>query len=160
MLAIQEVIVQGHMSLAGIGAAEEVFGSDRVQEELRMLRQLMEDADLREAAAGAAGAAREQRGEDGIPAWHPEDMADMGEGARELLGRRRCHHCGEYFWDDQSHYSRSAECEVANEALAGKGGPSPERESLSPSDSDEATNIEERKRQVQRWVSKMAGGRR
>ena len=48
------VIVQGHMSLAGIGAAEEVFGSDRVQEELRMLRQLMEDADLREAAAGAA----------------------------------------------------------------------------------------------------------
>jgi len=98
--------------------------------------------------------------EDGIPAWHPEDMADMGEGARELLGRRRCHHCGEYFWDDQSHYSRSAECEVANEALAGKGGPSPERESLSPSDSDEATNIEERKRQVQRWVSKMAGGRR
>ena len=52
------------------------------------------------------------------------------------------------------------QCEVANEALAGKGGPSPERESLSPSDSDEATNIEERKRQVQRWVSKMAGGRR
>ena len=67
MLAIQEVIVQGHMSLAGIGAAEEVFGSDHVQEELRMLRQLMEDADLREAAAGAAGAAREQRGEDGMP---------------------------------------------------------------------------------------------
>ncbi len=52
------------------------------------------------------------------------------------------------------------QCEVANEALAGKGGPSPERESLSPSDSDEATNIEQRKRQVQRWVSKMAGGRR
>ena len=50
--------------------------------------------------------------------------------------------------------------EVANEALAGKGGPSPERESLSPSDSDEATNIEERKRQVQRWVSKMTGDRR
>ena len=95
-----------------------------------------------------------------LPKEAVEEEKEVENGEEELLGRQRCHHCGEYFWDDQSHYSRSAECEVANEALAGKGGPSPERESLSPSDSDEATNIEERKRQVQRWLSKMAGGRR
>ena len=61
-----------------------------------------------------------------LPQEAVEEEKEVENGEEELLGRQRCHHCGEYFWDDQSHYSRSAECEVANdEALAAGSSPPP-----------------------------------